>query len=108
MFRESSLYFQSDMMWMGPVAFRYYFPAVLEFVRSEAAQNDSDFIAHLASTLEFRLKYESQELQPVAEQLAALSGYIIENWPMFEHGRDDYGDVCARYQMLQQAFTLLR
>jgi hypothetical protein len=92
-------------MWVGAVAFRYYLPAVVQFVRSEAATDDSDFIAHFASTLEFRLEHEPQELQPVAEQLADLCRYIVEHWSLFESGSEFYDDVRTRYQTLQQTFS---
>ena len=107
LFRESPIYYQSDLMWMGPVAFRYYLPAVVRFVRSEAATDDSDFIAHFASTLESRLEHEPQELQPVAEQLVTLCGYIVEHWSRFESGAEAYADVHTRYQTLQQVFSRL-
>jgi hypothetical protein len=107
LFRASSMYYQEDFMWMGAVAFRFYLPAVVQFVRSEAATDDSDFIAHFAGTLEFRLEHESQELQPAAEQLVILCGYVVEHWSRFERGAKAYGDVRARYQTLQQAFSRL-
>jgi len=107
LFRENSIYYQGDLMWMGVVAFRYYLPAVVLFVQSEAATDDSDFIAHFASTLEFRLEYEAQDLQPVAEQLALLCCYIIEHWSRFESGSEFYDDVRTRYQTLHQTFSRL-
>ncbi len=107
LFSENSIYYQGDLMWMGPVAFRYYLTAVVQFVGSEAATDESDFIAHFAGTLEFRLEYESQELQPVAEQLVALCGYIVAHWSRFEVDSAGYGDVRAQYQTLQQAFARL-
>lgn len=107
LFRENSIYYQGDLMWMGAVAFRYYFPAVVQFVHSEAATDDSDFMAHFASTLEFRLEYESPELQPVAEQIADLCRYVVEHWSRFESGSEFYDDVRGRYQTLQQRFSRL-
>ncbi|HEY4258687.1 MAG TPA: hypothetical protein VGM98_00950 [Schlesneria sp.] len=103
--RENSLYYQENLMWMGPVAFRYYLPAVVEFIRSEAATDDSDFVAFFASTLEFRFKYEPGEMRPVAQQLAVLCGYVVEYWSRFESGSEAYGDVRTRYQLLQQIFS---
>jgi hypothetical protein len=105
LFRESSIYYQSDLMWMGAVAFRYYLPAVVQFVRSEAATDDSDFVAHFASTLAFRLEHEPQELQPVAEQLSELCRYIVEHWSRFESGSEFYDDVRTRNQTLQRTFS---
>jgi len=107
LFRENSIHYQEDLMWMGPVAFRYYLPAVVQYIQRDEAKDESDFIAHLASTFEFRLEHEPQELSPVAEQLVALCGYIMEHWPKFESGADAYGDVRSRYLSLQQAFSRL-
>ncbi len=107
LFHENSLYYESDLMWMGPLAFRYYLPAVAEFVRSEAATDDSDFIAAFATTLKFRFEYEPEEMRPVAQQLAVLCGYIVEYWSRFESGSEVYGDVRTRYQLLQQTFSNL-
>jgi len=107
LFRESSIYYQSDLMWMGPVAFRYYLPAVAQYIYSDSAAGEYDFIAHFAGTLEFRLEHESQELIPVADQLVALSGYIVEHWAKFEAADDAYGDVCGRFQAIQRAFVRL-
>lgn len=78
LFLESPLFYQADLMWMGPIAFRYYLPAAISFIRSEAAICGSDFISSFASTLESRLEFEPQELQPVAYQLAAICTYIIQ------------------------------
>jgi hypothetical protein len=107
MFREHSLYFQDDLMWMGGVAFRYYLPAAIQFIHSDAATNDADFIAHFASTLEFRLEREPHELQPVAKQLVALCDYVVQHWSRFESGAEAYGDVRARYRVLQESFGRL-
>jgi hypothetical protein len=103
LFRESPIYYQGDMMWMGAAAFRYYLPAAVQFIRSEAA--DSDFVAHFSGTLEFRLEHEPEGLIPVAEQLVALCRYVIEHWSRFEDVTDAYGDIRTRFQTLQQAFS---
>ena len=43
MFRASPIYYQSDLMWMGAAAFRFYLPAVVRFVRHETS-DISDFV----------------------------------------------------------------
>lgn len=108
MLREHSVYYQDDLMWMGGVAFRYYLPAVSRFIQSDAAENDVDFIAHFASTLEFRLAREPHELQPIAEQLVGVCDYVAEHWLRFGSGADAYGNPLARYKALREAFENLR
>lgn len=102
LFRENSLYYEGNLMWMGIVAFRYYLAAVDKYIRSEAA--DSEFVACFSSTLEFRLEYERGGLAPVAGRLADLCGYILQHWTRFAEDVEAYGDIRVRYQKLHQTF----
>ena len=104
LFHENSGYYQEGLMWMGPVAFRFYVTAVIRYIQSAAAIGDSDIINCFAGLLEFRLEYESAELVPVAGQLAAICGYIVEHYERFDLQQEIYGDVRARFQVLQQRF----
>ena len=106
LFRENDIYYQSDLMWMGAPAFRFYLPAVFQFVRHQTG-DISDFISHFAGTLEFRLEHEAGELTPVASQLAEFCSYIIDHWSRFSEGTEAYGDVRARFEVLRTAFSRL-
>jgi hypothetical protein len=106
MFREKDLYYQEDLMWMGASAFRFYVPAALQYVR-RSTDDVSEFVSWLASTLEFRLKYDADELTPVASQLAEFCRYVIEHWSRFGEDTEFYGDVPARYETLRAAFSQL-
>ena len=106
LFRENDIYYESDLMWMGAPAFRFYLPAVLQFVRQQKG-DISDFISHFAGTLEFRLEHEADELRPVASQLSDFCSYIIEHWSRFREGTEAYGDVRARFEALGTAFSRL-
>lgn len=106
LFRESDLYYQSDLLWMGAPAFRFYLPAVARFIQ-HTTTDISDFVAHFASTLESRLEHEAQELTPVATQLVELCDYIFEHWSRFEEGAAAYGDVGVRYMSLRESFSRL-
>lgn len=106
LFRENDIYYQSDLMWMGAPAFRFYLPAVVRFVRRETG-DISDFIAHFTGTLEFRLEHEADELMPVASQLADFCVYVIEHWAGFSEGAERYGDVRVRLETLRETFSRL-
>jgi hypothetical protein len=107
LFRENSLHYQEDLMWMGPVAFRYCVTAVIRYIQSEAAAGDSDIINCFICLLEFRQEYESAELIPIADQLASICGYITERYERFNLIEEIYGDVRARAQTLRHTFLCL-
>ena len=44
LFRENFLYYQEDLMWMGPRAFCFYVDAAIAYLLSPAASGDSDAI----------------------------------------------------------------
>jgi hypothetical protein len=105
LFRDNSLYYQEGLMWMGPVAFRFYVQAAIHYIQSEAAVGDSAIAHCLAGTFEFRLEHESAELVPIAEELASVCGYVVEHYERFDLTPEIFGDVRSRYQTLQQTFS---
>lgn len=62
LFRENSLYYQEDLMWMGPVAFQFYSESAIRYIQSDAAENDCGFVSALAAILEFRLEHDPASL----------------------------------------------
>ena len=108
LFRENPLHYGSDLLWMGPVAFRFYVPAAIRFIVSDHAALQSDFINGFCSTLNCRLEREPlSELVPVAEPLAAICDYIVGHWPKFDADEKIYGSLQRRYVELQWRFRQL-
>ena len=103
LFRENSLTYQEDLMWMGPVAFRYYVQAAIEYVQSPESEGDDCMIDCFAMILEFRLEYERQELLPIAPQLVDACQYIIANFKRFNDADPElyiHLDFRPRYKKL--------
>ena len=107
LFRENSLYYQEDLMFMGVTAFCFYFQAAINYIQSESATHDSDIISCIAAILEHRLEYEADKLIPIAGHVAAASAYVIANYGRFDVMPDIYGDLRPRFEALQQAFSRL-
>lgn len=103
LFRENSLHYQEDLMFMGASAFRFYVQAAISYIRSDSATDDHAIVSCLASILEHRLEYEAAELVSIASQLALICGYIVEHYERF-NPPEIFGDVRARFQALQQTF----
>lgn len=106
LFQENSCYYAEDLMWMGPIAFRFYVQAAIQYLRSDAATGDSSMASGLASVLEFRLKYAPAVLVPACVPLAAICAYIAEHACRFDLG-NTYEDVPARFVALRDALTAM-
>jgi hypothetical protein len=107
LFRENSLYYLEDLMFMGACAFRFYIQAVGRFIQSEAAAGDSDVISGFVGLLEHRLE-EAKEMRLVAEQLASICGFILQRYGRFDLSPEVYGDVRPRLRALQKALSSKR
>lgn len=106
LFRDSDIYYQGDLRWMGPVAFRYYLPAAAQYI-CENPGDISDFVAHFAGTLEFRLHDEAVELAAVAAQIIELCDYLLKHPERYTEGIPFYGDMAGRYVSLRESFSQL-
>lgn len=114
LFRENSLYYQEGLMWMGPVAFRYYLTAIIRYIESDACRGDSMLIFAFVSLLEFKLQYDREELPPVALQLASACDFILEHYGRYAFSPDDlallsdeYRDVRGRIVEVRDAILRL-
>ena len=105
LFRENSLYYQEDLLFMGPIAFRFYVEAAINYLKSESAASNSDMVSCMAGLLENRLEYEASELTPIASRLASLCRYIIDHYERFDVMPEIYGDLRPRYQLLERMFV---
>lgn len=102
---ENSLYYQEDFMFMGPRAFRYYVPAIINYIQSETSTGDADIINCFASILTFRLEIEAAELVAVAPLLVSVCRYIVEHFDRFDAPPESYGDLRLRFRRLERAFA---
>jgi hypothetical protein len=99
LFRENGLFYQEDLMWMGPRAFAFYLPAALSYLRSEAARGDDDFLSCLHRVIEFRSAEEAFAL--ARDTVRSLVDYVIANYAKFEVDAI-HGDLLAKYHGLRK------
>jgi hypothetical protein len=104
LFRENSLHYQEDLMFMGARGFRFYVEAAIDYIQSPSASGDSDMVNCFAGLLEYRLKYEADELRPIAEKLASICGYILDHYDRFEVIPEIYGDLRPHFIALRRQF----
>ncbi len=99
LFRKNSLCYQEDLMWMGPKAFRFYLPAAINYLQSDAAADDSDLVNALYGIIEFREGEEDFHL--ALEAINRLIEYVLSDYQKFNIYEDIYGDLFGKYRSLQ-------
>lgn len=99
MFRENPLCYQEDLMWMGPVAFRYYLPAFVCYLRSEYSRGDSDAINCFHGVIRFWLDHYRAEVVPIFDLLAQACHFVLSDYDKFEV-TNAYGDLREQFERL--------
>ena len=100
LFRENSLYYQEDLIWMGPVAFSFYLRAALSYLKSASAQGDSDIVSCLCAVLEFHLQHDAEAVCKASDTMAELCRYVLVAYNRFDVDETIYGDLRVKYQKI--------
>ena len=105
LFRETSLHYQEDLMWMGPVAFRFYVRAAIAYAESDHATGDSDIISCLAMIFSFWQEHYPAELVPCARLLADFCSTVVEQFDRFDAAPVLDAGLREQYQHFAELFT---
>ncbi|GMU81056.1 MAG: hypothetical protein AMXMBFR47_09270 [Planctomycetota bacterium] len=104
LFCENPLRYFEDLMWMGPIAFRFYVIAAIRYLtRSPRRVLSGDYFA---SVIGFRLDYEPEELKPVGKELLAAFAYLSEqavSSPLAVSEREALADTYRRLSILMKS-----
>lgn len=109
LFRENFLYYQEDLLFMGPKAFRFYVTAAINYLLSEHSSGDSDAASTFCYLIEHRLEHEPGEIAPVSMLIRDGIDLMLKDFDRFGFGDEAigniYGDVEARYRTLVAKFS---
>lgn len=83
LFADSFLYYEEDLMWMGPVAFRYYVRAAINYIKSDSSRGDPE-VWSLDCPLAYLLEIDPDSLLPIAGLLEDACDYLLNNQSKFE------------------------
>ena len=100
LFRENSLYYLEDLMWMGPRAFCFYVRAAINDLTSSAGTGDYDGVSSFLTAVEFRLSDEGDDITASLPDLRAAVRYILDHWASFDIDPAIYGDLREQYAAL--------
>jgi hypothetical protein len=82
LFCENPIHYQEDFMFMGPVAFAYYFPVIDRHLReAQPTEVDDDCLAWIIgrgvqAQLEGKHRFRESLLQEIAELAAYVKGFV--------------------------------
>ncbi|MBI1314580.1 hypothetical protein GC176_25080 [bacterium] len=81
LFEDNFFGYQEDLLWMGPIGFRFYVRAAIEYAESDAARYDCEVASQLLSNLDHKWHYEHDQIPELrglflgyAERLRARLG----------------------------------
>ncbi|MFM1802113.1 MAG: hypothetical protein RJA81_1465 [Planctomycetota bacterium] len=100
LFQENFLYFQEDLMFMGPVGFAYYVQAAIEYLLSDAADGDADAANTFYGLIRFRFEQEPETIEPVRPLVLSALKAIHAKFDRFCCVTEIYGDLSHAYKML--------
>jgi hypothetical protein len=100
--------YTEDFTYLGPVAFIYYFESALNFLTSEASEDESDFVFSMVSTLEERLFGSYNDFDQIKDGIANYRSFcetIIKDFSKFDIDVNIYGKFQKRTQSLLDKLT---
>ena len=103
LFCDNSLYYGGDLLWMGPIAFVFYFKAALSYLKSEASRDDSDFVNSSIGILELRVLDQYSDFPAIRAGIndyISFCQHVSDNYEKYELIEDIYGDMRPRLKKL--------
>jgi len=100
LFQENFIYYQEDLMFMGPKAFCYYVRAAMNYLRSDESDGDSDAANSFCSVVGSQHEYSANEIAPVIPAIRDGIGAILAKIDRFECAPEIYGDIPGKYRAL--------
>jgi hypothetical protein len=100
LFCEDLLCYWEDLMWMGPIAFRFYVSAAINYLLSDEADNDAYAASSFCSLIGFRLDHKPADVVPVGPVIREGIIGVLKNFDRYGPDIAIFGDVAGRYRAL--------
>jgi hypothetical protein len=94
--------YREDLSAMGPQAFCFYLPAVVDYVTTDAIRDDSDTVGDLCSVIETRLEYKGPEIRQVIPEIVRLADYVLAHSQELRLAEDSWGDMRPRWEAIKR------
>ena len=107
-FCENPMFYQEDFLFMGPVAFKFYFPVVDRFLRREREAWEFDdsqaWILGGAMRLQLERRLDDDLLEPVG----SLCCYVQSHLQKFASAKDEQEAISASWREVEQLLAAAR
>lgn len=103
LFQENGLSRREDLMYMGPVAFVFYFTAALRYLKSPMSADDSDFASSMTDLLEWRVLGEHEDYQQIRSarsDMIEFCSHLMKHYDLYDINFHIYGDLRPRLDKL--------
>jgi hypothetical protein len=101
-FRAHGMQYQEDLMWMGPAAFCFYFPAAVAYLASSESRGDPDVASSLCAVIEFRLDTEAQPMREAFPDLLHFVDVVEARYEQYGICPEIYGDLQPRLRKIRE------
>jgi len=103
LFKENSIYYAGDIMWMGTKAFAYYFPAFASYLVSEDARGDADALNSLVGLLTFRSENDPESINLASRVIDTCIDSCLAEYEKFSVDAKIYGDLRGELLKIRRA-----
>jgi hypothetical protein len=101
-FEEHPLNRSEDFLFMGPVAFAFYFPVLHRFVRDafDLETHGERIVSHLAFVIRHQFQGDSPELRTLRPDVLALAEHVLENVERFADSPKEWHRTRINWQRM--------
>jgi len=104
LFRENSIKYQEDLMWMRIKAFDFYMQSLINYLQSDYSKGDSDIINCMYDNIEFQMNNNNFSI--ATNSVKTMIDYVIIDYNKFDVEEEKvmnlkiYGNLLEKYKQL--------
>ena len=98
---EHGHYYCEDLYAMGPRAFCFYFPAVVDYVTTAGIRDDNDMPGDLCRVVEISLKYNFAEIRGAFPAIVRFADYVLTHYADLGYDPDSDENLGSRLRAIR-------
>jgi hypothetical protein len=98
MFQEMFEVYQEDLLFMGAVAFLFYFPVAIRYAESEDVRGEPDVASTMLMLMRHRWQYERSSLLPLLPEMIRYCQGVLGRVDSMVIDRNIEGNLKGKYE----------